>query len=75
MMRPTQHTVSAPVDGTLVVTGTCPFTGATWILPVPVEGYTRWKNGMLIQFALPSLTAAERELLISGVTPAGWARV
>lgn len=32
---------------------------------VPVEGYCRWKNGELIQRAMPTLSVGDRELLIS----------
>jgi len=31
-----------------------------------------WQGGMLIQVAMPHLTAAEREFLISGLTAAEW---
>ena len=31
-----------------------------------------WKNGMLIQDAMPNLSANMREFLISGITPEEW---
>lgn len=34
---------------------------------VSVDGWIRWREGELIQFALPELSKAERELMISGV--------
>lgn len=37
------------------------------LLVVPVDGYNRWKNGALIQDALPLLSADDRELLISHI--------
>lgn len=39
---------------------------------VPIEGYTRWVFGELIQRALPELSANDRELLISGICPTCW---
>ena len=31
-----------------------------------------WQNGMLIQNAMPNLSAAEREFVKTGVTPEEW---
>ena len=31
-----------------------------------------WKNGMLIQDAMPDLTVNEREFIKSGITPEEW---
>lgn len=36
------------------------------------ECYLRWRKGELIQKAFPMLNAAEREFIISGVTPEEW---
>lgn len=33
---------------------------------VPIEGYQKWKRGAFIQNALPTLTPAEREMLMTG---------
>lgn len=35
-------------------------------------GYEAWKNGAMIQNAMPYLTADEREMLISGTCPQCW---
>ena len=48
---------------------TCPFCGAPhYVLCDEVE-LDRWQAGELIQVAMPSLTATEREELISGICP------
>lgn len=38
-----------------------------FVIRAPAEGFMRWKKGAYIQMALPTLTADERELLISGI--------
>ncbi len=32
----------------------------------------KWKDGMMIQYAMPALTADEREFLMTGITPDEW---
>ena len=32
----------------------------------------KWKDGMLIQHAMPALTADEREFLMTGITSEEW---
>jgi hypothetical protein len=34
--------------------------------------YNNWISGMLIQNAMPNLSADDREFLISGITPEEW---
>ena len=36
------------------------------------QQYDAWKAGMLIQEAMPQLSAEEREFLMTGITPAEW---
>ena len=36
------------------------------------QQYDAWKAGMLIQDAMPQLSAEEREFLMTGITPAEW---
>jgi len=36
------------------------------------ESYMAWQNGKLIQDAFPSLNVAEREFLMTGITPDEW---
>ena len=51
----------------LKITCDCPFCGKTYDLLVNARGYWLWQDGELIQNALPTLTANERESLISGL--------
>jgi len=48
-----------------------PFTGEhiTWNIAVTSEQLHNWKQGMLIQDAMPDLTADEREFIMTGITP------
>ena len=39
------------------------------------EQLDAWTNGMLIQDAMPDLTADHREFLISGTTPEMWSKM
>jgi len=41
-------------------------------LPVTQEQLDRWKNGELIQKAMPHLTTDEREFLMTGMTSEEW---
>lgn len=38
------------------------------------EQIERWERGMLIQDAMPHLTASEREFIKTGITPEEWAK-
>ncbi len=44
----------------------------TWRLDVTEEEYSAWRNGMLIQEAMPRLNSAEREFIKTGLTPGDW---
>ena len=57
---------------TITITKKCVFTGKEYSVVVPIEGYSKWKKGMLIQDALPELSVDDREFLISGISPEGW---
>ena len=48
---------------------TCVFCGKFHLVEVDLEEFEAWKNGELIQNAMPDLTPTEREQLISGVCP------
>lgn len=50
----------------------CPFCGRVQDVLVYDEDYSNWTQGMLAQEAFPYLTAAERELLISGICDDCW---
>ncbi len=50
----------------------CPRCGKTFKIRVYPEDWSNYKNGMLIQDALPYLSDSERELLMSGLCPDCW---
>lgn len=61
------ETANAVIEVKCVVCGT-PHT-----IVAPVDAYRKWNNGeAYIQDALPMLTPAERELLLSGICPVCW---
>ena len=45
---------------------------STWRLDVTEEEYNAWRNGMLIQEAMPRLNSNEREFLMTGLTNTDW---
>ena len=45
---------------------TCIFCKREYPIIVPIEGYDLWKQGRMIQDAMPGVSAADREFLISG---------
>ncbi len=51
-----------------IMTGTT----RTLELDITVEQFENWQNGMLIQDAMPNLTADEREFLMTGILPHEW---
>ncbi len=57
---------------TTTVSVPCPFCHTHSTVEVPLDGFIAWRNGELIQNALPALSADDRELLISGVCPSCW---
>ena len=44
----------------------------TMRLDVSEEEYNAWRNGMLIQEAMPRLNSNEREFLMTGLTSTDW---
>lgn len=50
----------------------CPFCGRGNEVEVNEADYWDWDDGMMAQDAFPYLSAAEREMLISGVCPTCW---
>ena len=48
---------------------TCTFCRKFHLVEVDLEQLEAWRNGELIQNAMPDLTSTEREQLISGVCP------
>lgn len=53
-------------EAVALVANRCPLCGTEESHAVPVDGYMRWKSGMLIQRALPDLNECIREFLITG---------
>lgn len=47
----------------------CPFCGASHSVFAPFEEYTAWIMGDLVSEAFISLSATEREQIISGICP------
>ena len=66
-----------PMSETEVVVKTkCPICGRPQNVVVPREGYENWRyKGKLIQNALPTLTADEREALMTGTCSDCWAKL
>lgn len=54
-------------DSKYLVSGKCPRCQEGWQIPVDKNGFDSWRNGALIQKALPELSVNDRELLISGM--------
>ena len=57
------------------VTKVSGFTGITHTREINItfEQLERWRNGTLIQNAMPHLSPDDREFLMTGVTPEEWA--
>lgn len=58
-----------------IITKTSMFTGKSHdrCINVTDEQLAAWRGGMLIQDAIPHLSADDREFLMTGVTPKEWA--
>ena len=60
------------------ITRICPFTSRVNVRHVEgatPEGIAAWKNGKCIQDALPEVSPEEREVIMTGITPAMWEHV
>ncbi|MAK37661.1 MAG: hypothetical protein CMC15_15995 [Flavobacteriaceae bacterium] len=60
----------------MLITKTCPFTGKDNTLDIDVtENQLReWKQGAMIQDAMPNLTENEREFIMTGILPEIWTK-
>lgn len=58
----------------MLITRRSPFSGKhnTMDIDVTEEQLYEWKNGMLIQHAMPNLTPGEREFIMTGITDEEW---
>ena len=54
----------------VIITITCPFCGKEHEVEVSESAFYEWQSGALIQNVMPTLTATEREQLISRMCPA-----
>jgi len=54
----------------VIISMVCPFCGKEHVVRVNEKAYYEWRNGALIQNAMPTLSATEREQLISEICPA-----
>lgn len=61
----------------MLITRTSLLTGVTRSreIDVTAEQWARWKEGELIQDAMPHLSVEDREFLLSGSTPDEWGAV
>lgn len=61
----------------MLITRKSPRTGieTTLDLPVTKEQLESWQHGMVIQHAMPNLTAEQREFIKTGLTPEDWAAI
>ncbi len=56
------------------ITRISPFSGNTNSMEIEVtqEQLSSWESGVLIQNAMPNLSADEREFIMTGITPEEW---
>lgn len=59
-------------DGTTRVNGKCTFTSKEYSCTVPSDSLKRFLDGEPAQRSLSKVPLADREFLISGISPAGW---
>ena len=57
---------------TTTISTACRHCGTLHDIDAPTRGWIDWQEGELIQVAMPTLTAEERELLISGTCDTCW---
>ena len=69
---------NSPIVGqkglTMLITRTSSLSGNTNSMEIEVtqEQLSSWESGVLIQNAMPNLSADEREFIMTGITPAEW---
>ena len=58
----------------MLIIRTSPFSGNTNSMEIEVtqEQLSSWESGVLIQNAMPNLSADEREFIMTGITPEEW---
>lgn len=56
----------------MTIRKTCPICGKLNIVEVSEASYMKWEEGALIQEAFPEKSAAEREVIKTGICPECW---
>lgn len=56
-------------------TDRCLWCGKTSLIVIDDEGYKKWQEGELIQYAFPAMSAADREMLKTGTHPECWSEI
>ena len=70
------HIISVTdLDGASEVHVRCRLCGESHFLSVPTTQFRAWKQGQLIQNAIPLLDRTQRELLISGTCDPCWKKM
>ncbi len=64
--------MSPSLEETINIRTVCPGCQTVKIITCSLTGYQRWKDGELIQRALPELRGSERESLITGYCDPCW---
>ena len=61
----------------MLITKTSMFNNKTSSMEIDVtqDQLDAWQNGMLIQDAMPNLTADHREFIMTGTTPEDWSKM
>ncbi len=60
-------------DGTVTIKGKCVFIKEEYSCTVPKQGLLAYLDkGLRIQDAMPTVSADDREFIISGISPKGW---
>ena len=55
------------------ITTECPVTGQKCKVSVKGDDFDKWQEGALVQEVFTYLSQTERELLVTGTSPEGWA--
>jgi hypothetical protein len=66
---------NATVMGKVRVQTQCPRCRRQEVTEYPLEGYQAWKAGQLLQDAMPTVSAENREKLITGFCSPCWDRM
>jgi hypothetical protein len=57
---------------TVIYTSECVVTGKKYSVTIPREAHAKWQAGASIQSALHMIPPADREFILSGISPEGW---